>query len=281
MNDLELLLTPDPDFDQRLNEFSSVKTEVPWLLQSKTIFPEIIADFSDDIDVIVKKESTNQNRVVRQTNSWLFPEITFDDTEEKTEVLEENKPILSELEIQKSVYASRFQEILEIWNNSTQENFMKRYAKILLYILEQFHIFENDKRHHNWDKKYFLKFMIDLKKILGEINNEEQEKKYKENILKRPYVKISWELKEEIELLFNMYYSSYIDCQRQIHEKSRLEELEKRRRLEENISKIEEELDSQFNLDELNNETLAQREIRLRREELAKKRVQRDSQLSQ
>lgn len=249
--DLELFLTPDSDFDKRVEEFKEVKPQVSWIIDSKLSFPEI--NLLDD--------------------DW-------DSEIQESQEIEEEKIILSELEIQKQHYSISFQKILQIDINSSLEDFIRRYAKILLYILEQFHIFENDKKHHNWDKRYFLKFMIDLKKILGEINNEEQEKNYRDNILKRPYVKISWELKEEIELLFNIYYSSYIDCQKQIHEKVRLEEIEKRRKLEESISQIYEELNSQLNLDNPN-ETPAQKEIRLKKEELAKKRIKRDSQLSQ
>ncbi len=278
MNDLELFLEPDPDFENRLKEQSSVKVEASGLLQSKTVFPEIISGILDEPDLelpVVQKHNWTKS------NSSIFPEINFLDGEKSvTSVVEKPEEYLSEIEKQKSFYSMRFQEILKINSNESLEIYIKRYAKIMLYILEQFHIFKNDKKHHNWDKRYFLKFMIDLKKILGEINNEEQEKNYRDNILKRPYIKISWELKEEIELLFNIYYSSYIDWQKQIHEKVRLEEIEKRRKLEESISQIYEELNSQLNLDNPN-ETPAQKEIRLKKEELAKKRIKRDSHLSQ
>lgn len=278
MNDLELFLEPDPDFENRLKEQSSVKVEASGLLQSKTVFPEIISGILDEPDLelpVVQKHNWTKS------NSSIFPEINFLDGEKSdTSVVEKPEEYLSEIEKQKSFYSMRFQEILKINSNESLEIYIKRYAKIMLYILEQFHIFENDKKHHNWDKKYFIKFMIDLKKFLGEISTIKEEEDYKENILKKWYTKLSWELKEEIELLFNIYHESYIDCQKQIHEKIRLDEIEKRKKLEKNISQIYEEMNSEFNLDNPN-ETPAQREARLRREELAKKRVQRDSQLSQ
>lgn len=269
--DFDKLLTPDPDFDKRIQEvpIQSLKIET-WT----SFFPELILD---DIDFLLQ----SQNSQIPKNNWWIFsqrvavqswfPTLIKDEPEAESIQPENNKEVklISVLEEQSAFYANRFQQILQIDSNNTLESSVNRYARILLYILEQFHI--------HWDKKHHIRFMVSLKKVLNEISTIKEEKDYIEQCKRRWYWKLEWELKDEIETLYKIYYECYILAQKELHRIQRQEEQEKRRALHDNIKALEEELLPWFCYETwaINTQEDPQIAIERRRKELALKRAQR------
>lgn len=234
--DFDKLLTPDPDFDKRVQE---VPTEAPKVERWISDFPEIVLD---DIDVLLQNENS-----VSQRNDWRnfsqrfaaqswFPTLIMDEPQLENLDPRNNKEIkvISVLEEKSSFYANRFQQILQVDAPNNLESLVNRYARILLYMLEQFHI--------HWDKKHHIRFMVSLKKVLKEIQTVREEKEYVEQCLRRWYWKLDGDLKEEIETLYKIYYQCYINSQQELHRVQRQEEQEKRRVLHDNIKALEEEL---------------------------------------
>lgn len=174
--DFEALITPDTDFDKRILE-ETTEISPPKIQPKENPFPELIIeeDFiqqelaSQWIEREREKKSGTVNDIL-----WFWSIQLY--TEEKTLSKEETQQKVhlwtpSEIEKRIPFYTQKFQEILQWENIQNPQKDLQKYAKILLYLLEQFEI-TGGKKHH-------IKFMIELKKVLGEIQTHEQISAYR------------------------------------------------------------------------------------------------------
>lgn len=235
----DILFTPDPDFESRIytpekpHKAISLKTEstFPWFdLEDFKIPDENFQTQKPQPILHRKKEVRAQVEDKLNLNQIIIDEIPKEISPCKKQ-LEQSLSILEE----KSVfYANRFQEILQIYPIDTPENLVKRYAKILLYMLEQFHIM--------WEKSQQLKFMVSLKKVLGEFEFEMEEIDYKNGLLKRGYIRPDEQFKEELEFLYQVYYECYKESQKELRKIQKAFDKKEKEKLYHNITKIEKEV---------------------------------------
>lgn len=208
--DFEALLKPDADFEKRVSE---VPIESPKIERWNSSFPELILDDTE---------------ILKEEEQWVNPRWQQQVPEKKA--IQENREVLSEIEQKISFYSLKFQEILQSDKNETLQDSLKRYARFLIYLLEQFEITEG-KKHH-------IKFMIELKKVIGEIQTPSKVLWYIKQIEKKWLYKTWWKLREELEFLYSIYYQNYIQTQKELHKK----EVDERKKLYNEITSIQEEL---------------------------------------
>lgn len=191
-----------------------------------------------DADFELRVQNIGKEIIPAKTSPSIFDNLTLDpnffdaklaETREKVQgIISQNEESQeknqsnydSEFAKKFPYYSEKFQKILELKKSPTLNDLLKRYAKILLYILEQFQI--------KWDKKHHIRFMLVLKKVLQEITTFEEAEVYTAEMLnKTSYIRTSWEIQEEIELLYSIYYENYVVLQKEVHmdDKKRREDI--------------------------------------------------------
>lgn len=244
--DIDAFITPDADFESRVAQVQPAY--IPSTVVKDQEFPDFnLADFQ--IESIEETQPVSKEvSHFKQRFEWVcsgFPEIMIDnDLMETTQNAQKNHDdisLQSVLESHSPFYARRFQEVLALYPTISPENTVKRYAKILLYMMEQFHV-HSEKSHQH-------KFMLNLKKVLWEQLDRGEEKDYIETIKRRAYIRPTWELKDEIEFLYQVYYDCYIQAQKEYHIYLRAEDIALRKRLQKQITSLEQEMIPHFDPD--------------------------------
>ncbi len=199
--DFAKLFEPDADFEKRIQSIGKVTIE-----EEKK--PSIFDGF--DIDASLFDANIAQTKTLVEWIMWISP--TAHQVKNTSNVLEKKQEeiYLSELEKKFPFYADKFQKLLTLTQEPTLEDLVKRYARILLYISEQFEISGNRKEQ--------IKLMLKLKKVLWEIGTWEEELVYTNLISnKTSLIRTSGDLKKEIELLYHIYHSNYSHTQEELH----------------------------------------------------------------
>lgn len=230
----DALFTPDPDFEKQLPVWST--SSQLWKTNSEP-FPELILDdfqIPDEIWPAQPMVQTQKNIKTQVDQALRFPKVIVDEVQEEKTIDKKEVQYLSTLEQKSVFYANRFQEILQMYPTDTLENTVKRYAKILLYMLEQFHIIS--------EKKHQVKFMVSLKRILWEFDFEMDAIDYKNWVLKRGYIYPDQEFKEELEFLYKIYYECYKVAHKELHKFQKALDKIEREKLHQHITNLEREV---------------------------------------
>lgn len=213
-DDFSQFIIPDADFEQRVQNI--------WRQEEPKVKPTSIFDgFVVDPDIFDQNMEAVKTRV-----EWLICKNVVANDPKNSE--SPNNWLTSELEKKFSFYTDKFQRLLQMDSVVSLEWLVQRYARILLYILEQFQI--------SWNRKEQIKLMVKLKRVLWEIHAWEDEFVYNTFISnKTSLIRTSWELQEEIELLYHMYFQNYVYFQKEAHK----QEKERRENIIQTIETIE------------------------------------------
>lgn len=184
-------LIPDADFEMRVQ---NIGREVVPAKKTPSIFDNLILDPAFFDEKLAETRGKVQDIISPQEETKAVAPANYD----------------SEFVKKFPYYSEKFQKILELKKSPTPNDLLRRYAKILLYILEQFQI--------KWDKKHHVRLMLVLKKVLQEITTFEEGEVYTNEMLQKTwYIRTSWEVQEEVELLYSIYYENYVSLQKEIH----------------------------------------------------------------
>ncbi len=185
-------LTPDADFEKRIAEIGKQSVISP---PKEDIF-SFIPISPDFLDSQIEERRAKIGRIL---STW--SPVSEDEKIQKSD-------LVSQLEEKFPLYIKKFQDILQIPTNASLKEKRDRYARILLYILENFYV--------KGDKKQHVEFMISLKKVLNEIDNYYEEKAYRNRMLEVVPIPLT-DVREEIELLYRVYSQNYFSLKHEVH----------------------------------------------------------------
>lgn len=173
-------------------------------------------DTSSFFSILDDKFFEEQLWVIKEVTSkeiWqIIKPINWDNLENKDSL--EKKIVKKEeefFEIKFKFYLDKISRILKVQDYPTNEQLLFTYSRTLLYILENFKIKQSKVKQ--------IKLMVEIRKVLWDIKygDFDIEMNYVEKMLKNPYIKTNWYIKEELLLIYNVIQQNYIEVQKEIH----------------------------------------------------------------
>ncbi|MBW7954977.1 hypothetical protein H3C61_04150 [Candidatus Gracilibacteria bacterium] len=127
--------------------------------------------------------------------------------------------------------------ILQTANTESKEEALKSYTKALIYILEKFKIFE--------DKTKQIEILIYLRKSIGDIGYSDLDLKLgyiKELSDNTSYIITSGLAKEDLFLLYNIFFDNFSELKKEVGDLSKINHKENKVKILKKIGEIEKEM---------------------------------------